>query len=861
MGSFYQYSRKLRQLKFRIKLAERIQAGAPDDQQIALCQDLFAEIKKRIQRIGRFPAKYLIRLATLGIFLTLPQLVNGQVFLPPVEQPFNLHQYPSDLGIPIFYNFMDIDHDGDMDCFYPYHDPGNAYYSEDYVSHFMFEENTSNPNLHFSRLDTLLTTQLEFTYEFELADFDNDGDWDIYTAFDSNLIIYENASNNVQLFDIIDTFRLELFDKNFYHLEFADLDLDGDEDLIINTYEYSEYFYHHIEMITFLNNGNSSLQPFDLENPLVEPYNLDVVSTVLAVDSLEDQLYSLGDFAIVDLTGDGKEDFVIESNSVINVEDYNYLFKNDFIVFENVGDTVAHFSEDYEVVHTITRQEPNGNFIFSPISIFSFADIDADGDIDIFENNLNIIYCYDYCYYTYYSKKLFFHENITNEATLVTGSVFLDENSNGIQDTLESGLQDQSILFLPNTTVHTTNSDGKFDFFVSEGNYQLTINTPPSWVSQPQEHNIVATALADTIENINFALQPVSQQQDLRIDAIGGLIRRGFDASYILKIRNLGTTTEDVIVNAIFDEDLDFLSSDPSPTSNSGDQYFWNISQLAPFDTEFINVSTNVSLNTFNGDTLCSVFQITPLADDVARSNNTDTLKQVVIGSYDPNDKLVQPLGSGPEGNVPPETDLFSYTIRFQNTGNDTAFNVIIIDTIDMDLDISTFEMVDVSHPYNFDIDENRRATWIFNDILLPDSSVNNEGSNGYIQYDIQPLANSAVGTQFTNQAHIYFDFNDPVPTNTTLNTFNITLGLLDKELLSYELFPNPSSETAILQFGNPQKEKAIIELYDIHGKLVFEEEIYGDQILLKSKQLPSGLYTFHLKVGDQEGSGKLVFK
>lgn len=47
--------------------------------------------------------------------------------------------------------------------------------------------------------------------------------------------------------------------------------------------------------------------------------------------------------------------------------------------------------------------------------------------------------------------------------------------------------------------------------------------------------------------------------------------------------------------------------------------------------------------------------------------------------------------------------------------------------------------------------------------------------SNGFVAYTIQLKSNLPAGTQITNNADIYFDFNAPIETNTTLNTIQIT--------------------------------------------------------------------------------------
>ena len=148
---------------------------------------------------------------------------------------------------------------------------------------------------------------------------------------------------------------------------------------------------------------------------------------------------------------------------------------------------------------------------------------------------------------------------------------------------------------------------------------------------------------------------------------------------------------------------------------------------------------------------------------------------QEIVGSYDPNDKLVSPEGFTDNHYVNPGTRM-EYTIRFQNTGTFQAFSVVVVDTLSLDLDIETFEMMSASHDYRLDLrtteDGQNILTWTFPDINLPDSTTNEPESHGYIKFKISPKADLAEGTQVENFADIFFDFNDPIRTNTTLTTF-----------------------------------------------------------------------------------------
>ena len=144
-----------------------------------------------------------------------------------------------------------------------------------------------------------------------------------------------------------------------------------------------------------------------------------------------------------------------------------------------------------------------------------------------------------------------------------------------------------------------------------------------------------------------------------------------------------------------------------------------------------------------------------------------------VTGSYDPNDKQGFPLGLGANFDILPGQQL-QYLIRFQNTGNDTAFTVVIRDTLDMDVNIFTVQPGVASHPYTFRIYGPRVLEWRFDNILLPDSNVNEPASNGFVNFQVDQVPGLPLGTTITNTADIYFDYNDPIITNTTLHTVNI---------------------------------------------------------------------------------------
>jgi len=146
-----------------------------------------------------------------------------------------------------------------------------------------------------------------------------------------------------------------------------------------------------------------------------------------------------------------------------------------------------------------------------------------------------------------------------------------------------------------------------------------------------------------------------------------------------------------------------------------------------------------------------------------------------ITASYDPNDKRAIPEGLSSEHYILPETPI-EYTIRFQNTGTDTAFQVVLVDTLSEHLDISTFEYLMASHPVSMNVSGFGKPilTFTFDNIMLPDSNTNEPASNGFVKFRITPVA--PLGTRIENVADIYFDANPAVRTNYAFHTLSDTV-------------------------------------------------------------------------------------
>lgn len=235
-----------------------------------------------------------------------------------------------------------------------------------------------------------------------------------------------------------------------------------------------------------------------------------------------------------------------------------------------------------------------------------------------------------------------------------------------------------------------------------------------------------------------------------------------------------------------------------------------------------------------------------------------------VTGSYDPNDKQAFPLGSGPDHVVQPGTPL-QYTIRFQNTGTDTAFLVVIRDTLSAFLDPGSLQVESSTHPYEVFL-LGDLLQFRFANILLPDSTTNPDASCGQITFTLHPRANLPLGTVVENRAAIYFDFNEPIITNTVRRKYDQLFFVSTDEAageyrLPVRIFPNPFADQATLELPADAPAGAYrFELFDMGGRTLKSLTFSDTCTVISREDLPDGILGWRLTLdGRLMASGQVV--
>jgi uncharacterized repeat protein (TIGR01451 family) len=320
-----------------------------------------------------------------------------------------------------------------------------------------------------------------------------------------------------------------------------------------------------------------------------------------------------------------------------------------------------------------------------------------------------------------------------------------------------------------NNIIRNTNVTGNYGHYLYTGQALLTPYFPYSYFTiNPSTASVTFDTINSLIAVRNFCIQPTGVYNDVEISflPVWPVARPGFNAAYTLIFKNRGTTTLSGNVTVNFDNNkMNFVAASENVTTQSSGQLLWNYSNLQPFESRTINVTFNLLPPPVNniGDTISYLAVITPSDNDETAFDNIFILPQTVIGSFDPNDKQCI---EGSKLDISKIGDYLHYQVRFQNEGTDTAFNIVVADTLSDNLDWNTFEYIGSSHTADVKL-SNNKLEFFFANINLPYKAIDEPGSNGWVAFKIKPKPSVVIGDSLNNRAAIYFDYNLPVITNT----------------------------------------------------------------------------------------------
>lgn len=638
----------------------------------------------------------------------------------------------------------DIDNDGDADIAIMGYGH-TIWLSNDGAAHFTYAQSFTTPS---------------YPRQLVLEDMDGDGDRDMAYSDLNGDGVFLRLNDGTGLFGLEQTIS-----GNFPSPEgvgACDVDTDGDLDLITCSQGTHAF-------VWFENNGSGS---FSTEQLIWTPtYWIEMV-----------------DLECADVNGDGATDLVYFSPDLSGMvwrpNTGGGTFGAEVWLFQPEGVTTMTAAQDvdqdgdqdlffgsYEpdIIYWV-ENDGSGSFsqpmmidamvTSAPRNIYA-RDLDLDGDLDLV---------------TGLGASVQWYESFIDSPYQVQGAAFHDLDEDGVQDVGEGPLGFIPVHADPMASTVLADPGGAYTIFCDTGTYVVSVTFPNSWWGLTTDSASYHAELS--------TLDPISTGNDFGYAVLVDttILVPGFTQGAALcgdtnmlwfNVMNQGTTNPSGTLCATVDTLYTFINSVPPPVSINGNTYCWTFDSLYFYSQYQVGIEVVMPDASSLGTQM--VGSITVTEEDTLGAPVqvfTGAWGATVTCAFDPNDKQVSPAGYGDAGAVDIATEHVEYTIRFQNTGNAPATNVMLTDLFDPGLGLASLEVLGYSHtPTAMLIGPDGELVVRFDGIQLPDSGANFTGSQGFFRFGIDLLPGQPHGTLITNTASIFFDNNPPVITNTTHTT------------------------------------------------------------------------------------------
>lgn len=731
---------------------------------------------------------------------------------------------------PIESYAVDVDNDNDLDILV-------LSTGDNKISWFEDVDGTQNFSNHH-----IISTQVFRGKSLRAKDIDNDGDVDVFVVSqsDDKIMMFKNQGNGTFENEIIIT--TETNNPNMIQIE--DLDNDGDLDIISASYNDDKLAWY--ENVDGLGNFGSQQIISTEMNGVLTVYTADFDNDgdfdILSSAGIDRQIAWLehtdgqGNFGpkeviaygvsnatsmdIGDIDGDNDLDFLVGRGNSFDLAWYanengthangQFGYANDISTNGVAVVSLADIDNDGDLDFVATagddliwysNQDGLGDFVNGGHIMdnrydksFFATDMDFDGDIDVVSTRES-------------NDQIAFSKNLGILGNEINGTVQVDINGDGCND------QD---AYYPNIMVVASNGSSSFGTFtMNNGSYQIPVNTgdfvtrvegdlPFYLTSNPSSYNYNYSSLGNTA-TADFCLEPNQPINDVNISIFPlSQARPGFDATYRIVYKNVGT--EQLSGTISFDYNsamLNVLGASETISNQTANTLTFNYSDLNSYESRSIDVNVNVlPPPTVNiDDVIFLEATINPVSGDFTEEDNVFSFNQTVIGSFDPNDITCL---EGDEVLIDDSDKYLHYLIRFQNTGTASAINVRVDNVLDDRLDWNTLQIETTSHINRVEIKDGNQLSFIFSGINLPDSTSDEPNSHGFIAYKIKPKSTVLEGDFVYNTADIYFDFNEPIVTNTATTEFVGALSIEEFVSSIFTVYPNPTAGEINIQSKSP---------------------------------------------------------
>lgn len=406
----------------------------------------------------------------------------------------------------------------------------------------------------------------------------------------------------------------------------------------------------------------------------------------------------------------------------------------------------------------------------------------------------------------------------------------------------------------------TSNSNGVYNlYFGQAGDYtiQPNLENPSYFNISPNLPNVNIPFIDNSTTTQDFCLSANGNIADAEV-VIAPIFpsRPGFDATYQLVYKNKGNQVLSGSVTFQYDDAvLDFVSSTTAPDMQNFGVLTYDFTNLLPFESQAIEITLNV-----NGPTETPAINIDDVLDysssisidqaEETPTDNTFDYSEVVVGAYDPNDITCLQGDSVPESLI---GDFLHYLIRFENTGNAAAENVVVTSEINADdYNINTLQVLNASHEM-YVRNNNGIVEFVFENIQLSGG-----GGHGNILLKIETKSDLVTNDEVEINADIFFDFNFPITTNIANTTFSTLAVDGFTPELNISIYPNP---TASVIYIDADSTIQAITVYDIKGRSIQYKENDTNEANIDLTAFTNGMYFMVIQTDEGSFTKKIIKK
>jgi Secretion system C-terminal sorting domain len=431
----------------------------------------------------------------------------------------------------------------------------------------------------------------------------------------------------------------------------------------------------------------------------------------------------------------------------------------------------------------------------------------------------------------------------------MSGRVFLDLDLNGTYTLGDIPLAGRLVHAGPGANYGIADVNGNFNIGLPAPGFYTLTPAAGNFDAPAQVFAPVDLSVAGAMSNGNeLPMVPTSADADLGAFLTAGAPRPGFSNNVSLRCQNEGTAPATGALTYTFDPQQTPSTHYPPFGVVAGNTITWNLPVLAANGTFWASALMTTLATTPIGTVLTNTLVATAAPLDAAPGNDSYSAGLTVVGSYDPNDMQVTPtsLNMADMAAALPVT----YTIRFQNTGTSIAEDVRIVDVIPLQLRESSFQLVGSSHPCQAQLNSGV-LQFLFDDIMLPDSTSDELGSHGWVTFKMRPQNFLLPGASVHNSASIYFDFNEPIYTNSAVFEIELNTGMQPVPLNELKLWPNPTTDLLNIAMDRTFRTTSVT-IIDMNGRVVrslANIAVQDRTLTIPLTELADGLYT--LRIGD----------